>query len=69
MENFQKTRGKGYNVFLSDKRLFIVNADSGVRVADFCVDEDLLNALRKAFKINNDSQNATKKKNKKRSEE
>lgn len=49
MNNFKVTRGVGWNVFLSADRLFIVDVDSGARRADFEVEPNLLDALRKAL--------------------
>lgn len=43
------TRGDGWNVFLSDDRLFIVDTATGTRRADFEIDDALLTTLRNAL--------------------
>ncbi|MBQ9813477.1 MAG: hypothetical protein IJM54_09220 [Thermoguttaceae bacterium] len=55
MNGFKVIRGDGWNVFLSEDRLFIVKTESGARLVDFNVDSKLLDALRKALTVQTES--------------
>ena len=49
MSNYNRTKGNGWNVFLSDDQLFVVNTTTGVRTAEFAVDNELVETLKKAL--------------------
>ena len=49
MSNCNRTKGNGWNVFLSDDHLFVVNTTTGVRTAEFAVDNELVETLKKAL--------------------